>query len=101
MAARTATVVLGRYRRRNHASGRSASGNTTTRCQKRYGTPELAAEVSPKSGILLFHEYGDPVRIAMNVHRQAKPRKEAKPIEPSEAIEVAKAMQCPHVGGLR
>jgi len=26
----------------------------------------------------------------MNVHRQAKPRKEAKPIEPSEAIEVAK-----------
>lgn len=57
---------------------------------KEIWTPELAAEVSPKSGILLFHEYGDPVRIAMHVHRQAKPRKEAKPIDASEAIEVAR-----------
>lgn len=53
-------------------------------------TPELETVVSPKSGILLFHEYGDPARIVMKVQRQAKPRKEAKPIDAGEAIEVAK-----------
>jgi hypothetical protein len=59
---------------------------------KEIWTPELAAEISPKSGILLFAEnrsdYGP--EIVMHVHRQAKPRKDAKPIDASEALDVAR-----------
>lgn len=53
----------------------------------------LEAEISPKSGILLFtqgEDIGDRPVVHMSVHRQAKPRKDAKPIDAGEAIEVAK-----------
>ncbi len=50
---------------------------------------DLAAEVSPKSGIMLLShdQYG---RVALSIHRQAKPNKDAKPISANEAIEVAR-----------
>lgn len=53
----------------------------------------LEAEISPKSGILLFSvangDY-DEGRVHMTVHRQARPRKDAKPIDATEATEVAR-----------
>jgi hypothetical protein len=62
-------------------------------------TPELEAEISPKSGIMLLKErYTETqlkeweVKQAVNlrIHRQAKPNKDAKPIDAASAIDVAR-----------
>lgn len=62
-------------------------------------TPELEAEVSPKSGIMLLREryseeqirhYSWKQSVNIKIHRQAKPNRDAKPIDAASAIEVAK-----------
>lgn len=62
-------------------------------------TPELEAEVSQKSGIMLLSErYSDEqIRhhsweqsVNLKIYRQAKPNRDAKPIDAGSAIEIAK-----------
>jgi hypothetical protein len=51
-------------------------------------TPELAADIPAKSGVLLMREWRDGV--ATSVQRQAKPNKDAKPMPPADLIDIAR-----------
>lgn len=56
--------------------------------------PELVEEINPCSGIILidFHKAyeGSIAFFRANIRRQAKPNKEAKPITPEDAVDIAR-----------